>query len=79
MSEIQDKLESLLYKGWSQAALADELDVTTMAIRYWRTGERSPGSPKMLLLALDALESRKDIPKRRRYQPGSRKRQVTSD
>ena len=69
MNDIQERIHELEAKGWTQKAIADELEVTWQAVHYWKSGERYPGMPKAVLLALDALMKRKP-PKRRRY-PGT--------
>lgn len=40
----------------TQAQLAEALDVTANTVARWERGEAAPESPKMLLLALRALE-----------------------
>ncbi len=65
MNEIQIRLGILAKQGWTKKAIADELDVTSQAIRYWENGERYPGTAGAVLLALDALAQKKAPPKRR--------------
>jgi transcriptional regulator with XRE-family HTH domain len=68
MNEIvQAKIAELQDKGWTLAALADELEVTPNAIEKWKSGDRNPNNTKALLLLLDQLLKRKRIPKKRRY------------
>jgi len=71
-TEIQDRIQELRYKGWTVAALADELDVHPMAIHRWVSGDRSPHNEKAVLTLLEKIEKKKRIPKMRRYVPGSR-------
>ena len=78
MNDVQEKIELLVAKGWSQAAIADELGVTLNAVQKWKYGDRYPSNAKLVLNALDALSLRKKIPKRRRYKPGSRRRMAAT-
>jgi ribosome-binding protein aMBF1 (putative translation factor) len=70
---IQIKLASLQDKGWTIAALADELDQRINTLEKWKAGDRSPANEKSVLAMLDKLATRKRIPKKRRYARGSRK------
>src|SRR6266850_248094 len=67
MNDIQEKLVQLQEKGWTLAALADELDVTVNAVEKWKAGDRYPSKAKLVLNALDGLARRRRIPKQRRY------------
>ena len=67
MSEVQDRITELQEKGWTLAALADELGVTVNAVQKWKAGDRNPSNAKAVLVLLDQLAGRKRIPKRRRY------------
>ena len=67
MNAIQETLVQLQEKGWTLAALADELAVTVNAVEKWKAGDRYPSNPKLVLHALDGLAKRKRIPKQRRY------------
>jgi transcriptional regulator with XRE-family HTH domain len=73
MNKIQTKLGDLHEKGWTLAAIADELEVTVNAVEKWKAGDRNPANEKAVLLMLEKLEMRKRIPKKRRYAKGSRK------
>ena len=73
MNTVQIKIEVLEVKGWTLAALSDELGVHHMTVRRWRSGDRSPENAKTVLMALDTLIRRKRIPKQRRDAPGSRR------
>ena len=68
MNDIQEKLSELGGKGWTQAAIADELNIHKGTVNRWQLGQTYPPTPKAVLLALDALLKRKRIPKKRRYQ-----------
>jgi transcriptional regulator with XRE-family HTH domain len=71
MNEIQEKIQALRSKGWTLAAIADELGNSWRAVAYWQEGTRQPANAKLVSNALDALK-RKRVPKQRRYEPGSR-------
>lgn len=72
-SKIQSKIAQLVEKGWTLAAIADELDVTSDTVELWRAGKRNPTNVKGVLLMLDKVLSKKRIPKQKRYAKGSRK------
>jgi transcriptional regulator with XRE-family HTH domain len=72
---VQNKIAQLQDKGWTLAALADELGVTTNAVGKWKSGERSPNNTKAVLMLLDKLMKQKRIPKKRRYQKSSDNRE----
>lgn len=67
MNEVQTKIAELQQKGWTLAALADELGVTTNAVEKWKAGDRQPSNVKAILALLDQITKRKRIPKKRRY------------
>jgi transcriptional regulator with XRE-family HTH domain len=67
MNEVQDRIAQLQDKGWTLAAIADELEVTPNAVEKWKAGDRYPRLEKPVLEALDRLLERKRIPKKRRY------------
>jgi transcriptional regulator with XRE-family HTH domain len=69
---IQTKLASLQNKGWTLAALADELRLTVNTLEKWKAGDRNPANEKAVLAMLTKIEQRKRIPKQRRYAKGSR-------
>jgi len=74
MNEIvQAKIAELQDKGWTLAALADELDVTPNAVEKWKSGDRNPSNTKAVLALLDQLAKRKRIPPMKRYTKGRRK------
>ncbi len=70
---IQIKLAILQEKGWTLAALADELEQRVNTLEKWKAGDRNPANEKAVLAMLGRLEKRKRIPKKRRYAKGSRK------
>lgn len=67
MNEAQERIIQLQEKGWTLAAVADELGLTVNAVEKWKAGSRHPASPKATLAMLDQLAKRKRIPKRKRY------------
>lgn len=72
MNDIQIKINELQEKGWTLAALADELGVTVNAVEKWKAGNRYPSNVKAVLTLLDQLLKRKRIPKQRRYDKNKR-------
>ena len=71
-SEIQSKIAQLVERGWTLAAIADELDITSDTVEHWRAGRRNPTNAKAVLTMLDKVLKKKRIPKQRRYAKGSR-------
>jgi transcriptional regulator with XRE-family HTH domain len=67
MNDIQTKINELQQKGWTLAALADELGVTVNAVEKWKAGDRYPSNAKAVLRLLDQLAVKRRIPKQRRY------------
>jgi hypothetical protein len=72
MTDVQTIIADLKAKGWTLAAIADEVGVTWFTVKRWETGEQYPDTPKPVLMMLDSLLKRKRIPKQRRYAKGSR-------
>lgn len=72
MNGVQLGILRLQELGWTLAAIADELGVTSNAVEKWKAGDRKPHSEKAILMRLEQLEKRKRIPKQRRYAKGSR-------
>ena len=67
MNEVQERIAQLQDKGWTLAALADELGVTVNAVEKWKAGDRQATNAKAVLAMLDRIAQRKRIPKKRRY------------
>jgi len=67
MNEVQTKIAQLQEKGWTLAAIADELEVTVNAVEKWKARDREPRNAKAVLMLLDRLLERKRIPKQKRY------------
>lgn len=71
-SNVQSKIAQLVKKGWTLAAIADELGVTSDTVELWKAGKRNPTNAKAVLLMLDKVLKKKRIPKQKRYAKGSR-------
>lgn len=67
MNDIQEKLEELRTKGWTLAAIADELGAHYNTVQKWHGGDRYPPLAKAIMLALEQLAAKKRIPKQKRY------------
>jgi transcriptional regulator with XRE-family HTH domain len=67
MNEVQKRIAELQEKGWTLAALADELEVTPNAVEKWKAGDRQPTNAKAIYAMLDKIADRRRIPKKRRY------------
>jgi len=72
MNDIQEKLNELQEKGWTVAALAEELGQARVTLDKWRYGERYPANAKAIMAMLDGISTKKRIPKQRRYTKGSK-------
>jgi transcriptional regulator with XRE-family HTH domain len=77
MNEVQTKIAELQQKGWTLAALADELGVTPNAVEKWKAGDRRPSNGKAILILLEQIAKRKRIPKQRRYVKQQKKNEAT--
>ena len=73
MNEVQQRIKALEEKGWTQAAIADELGLTVNAIVKWKAGDRIPNNMKSILEHLDRVLQKRRVPKQRRYQKGARR------
>lgn len=69
MNPVQKTIAVLQKKGWSLAAIADEMGVSYNAVQKWKAGDRQPANRKMMIRGLESLSLRKRIPKRRRSKP----------
>ena len=65
-NEIQTRLLELKDKGWTMAAISDELGVTHMTVYRWQKGMRNAENALSVLHMLDTLMKRRTVPKRRR-------------
>lgn len=75
-NEIQMRIIQLVGKGWTLAAIADELGVTSDTVELWKAGKRNPTNAKGILLMLDKVLEKRRIPKKKRYAKGSRQEKV---
>ncbi len=66
IDDVQSKLLELKDRGWTMAAIADELGVSHMAVFRWQKGMRNAENSRSVLHMLDTLMKRKRIPKQRR-------------
>lgn len=67
MNDVQQAVGVLVGKGWSLAAIADELQVHAETVMRWKAGSTYPVNSRPVVLALVALSQRRRIPKRKRY------------
>ena len=67
MSEIAEMITKLRGKGWTVAAIADELEVNYYTVVRWENGTRMPANAAGVRVILERLERRQRIPKQRRY------------
>ena len=65
-NEIQTRLLELKDKGWTMAAISDELGVSYMTVYRWQKGMRKAENALSVLHMLDTLMKRRKVPKRRR-------------
>ena len=72
INEIQSRIAQLVEKGWTLAAIADELGVKPDTVENWRAGRRNPTNAKAILAMLDKVLEKKRIPKKKRYEQSSR-------
>jgi uncharacterized protein YjcR len=75
-NEVQSRIAQLVKKGWTLAAIADELGVKSDTVENWKAGRRNPTNAKPILGMMDSLLKKKQIPKQRRYAKGSRQREI---
>ncbi len=66
MKELMRLIEDLEGRGWSDAALSEELHVAQNTIYRWKSGNRYPSNPELYAEKLRQLLTRKRVPKRRR-------------
>ncbi len=71
---VVEAIRQLQTKGWTTAAIADELAVHWGTVNGWKMGRRPPQNPTLVLMALEGLLRRQRIPKRRRYGPDAPQR-----
>ena len=66
MDDVRNALSRLLDLGWTSAAIADELGVSPVTVFRWQKGDRQPEHLKSVLYLLEALSTRRRIPRRRK-------------
>lgn len=66
----KELIAQLQAKGWTLAAIADELGIAYRTITSWRSDARTPANPKLVEAALAQLLQRRRIPKGKRYTHG---------
>ena len=66
MNAVQEKLADLEGKGWSLAAIADEMGLAYNTVQKWKAGDRQPSNAQSVYRDLDSLLKRKRIPQKRR-------------
>ena len=76
MNDVQEAIGVLVGKGWSLAAIADELQVHAETVMRWKAGSTYPVNSRPVAMALEALSRRRRVPKRKRY---TRKPPATND
>ena len=76
MNAVQERLQAFQENGRTLAAITDELEVTVNAVVKWKAGDRSTFNRKSICDHLDRLLIQRRIPRKRRYQKGSRVRQM---
>ena len=70
MNDVQTIVGELRNKGWTLAAIADEVGTHRETVSRWLSGQYYPENAKAVLVVLNQLADRKRIPKRRRYAEG---------
>ena len=65
METILQALRELKERGWTLAAVADEIGVARYTVDRWRKGIAKPANPRGTVLLLKQLLQRKVIPKQR--------------
>ena len=67
MDDVQVVVRALVDRGWSLAAIADELGVHAETVMRWKAGSHQPTNTKPVILVLEGLLKRQRVPKRKRY------------
>ena len=66
MTEVQELISQLRAKGWTVAAVSDELGVDYYTVYKWEKGIHEPSNVGAVLRVLRQLLQQRRIPKRRR-------------
>lgn len=77
MNEVQLRIAKLQEKGWTLAAIAAGVGVTTNAVEKWKYGDRRPRVIKALIVLLDQLIVQKQVLKKHRFVEVSIKKKVS--
>jgi len=67
MNDVQTKIAKLQKKGWTLAAIADEVGMTVNSVEKWKAGDHYPANSKAVIGLLEKMGQKKRIPKKRRY------------
>ena len=67
MNDVQVVLGELQEKGWTLAAIAEELGVAANTVVRWHLDDRYPANSTAVKVILGQLKRRRRIPKRKRY------------
>jgi transcriptional regulator with XRE-family HTH domain len=67
MNDVQQALINLLERGWSIAAIADEMGTHRETVSRWKHGHTYPAPARPVVLALEGISRRGWVPKRKRY------------
>ena len=66
MNDVQTLIKQLEDKGWTLAALADEMGLSSVTVNRWKAGARIPQTEVSIRFHLTALLERKRVPRKRR-------------
>ena len=66
MNDIQELLDELRARKWTDTAIADELGVHHVTVQNWRSGKFYPRGAKTFAGAMRQMLKRKRIPKQKR-------------
>ena len=59
---VAQALAELEERGWTLAAVADELGVNWLAVYRWRDGTRFPENPNLVLTKIEILAQSNRVP-----------------
>ena len=78
MNDVRKALAKLRDLGWTSAAIADELGVSPVTVFRWQKNDSQPDHMKSVLHLLEALATKRRIPKRRRKGESAAYRNLSS-
>ena len=64
MNDIQEILENLKGRGWTWAAISDEIGVEQNTVSRWYAGTRYPTNVVAVKALLEGLKRRSRVPKK---------------